>query len=132
MEQLTLENRGYQERLGFLESHSKQLEAQVRMKDEEKKKEVDIVKEFFSHKVEESKHVESSASLEKQRQWETERHFLQEQLSFSQKQIEENKKMHDVLLLAINSRGADKEQDSQILQTNKNLSETIAKVEARN
>ena len=41
--------------------------------------------------------------------------------------------MHEALLAAINQRGANKDQDEhQILQVNKSLSETIAQVEARN
>jgi hypothetical protein len=83
VESLGAESRQSLEKLGFFESQFKQSEVQVKLKDEEKKKEIEIVKEFFSKKVEESKHSENSALLEKQRQWEFERSFLQEQLSFS-------------------------------------------------
>jgi len=57
---------------------------------------------------------------------------LQEQMSFYQKQIEENKKMHEVVMQAINHRSADKDQDQQMMQTNKMLSETIQNIEGKN
>jgi hypothetical protein len=42
--------------------------------------------------------------VEKERKWAMERQFLQEQISFAQKQTEENKKMHESLLSAINTK----------------------------
>eukprot|EP00347_Sterkiella_histriomuscorum_P021939 403332245 len=132
VEQLFNENRQLLEKIALLENQLKQSDQHSRNKDEEKKKEIEIMKEFFQKKIDEGKSSETTVSVEKQRQWEQEKQFLQEQLSFSQKHIEENKKMHEVLLQAINSRSQDKDQDSQLLQVNKNLSETIGKVEQRN
>lgn len=68
--------------------------------------------------------------LEKQRQWEVERHFLQSQLQYSQRQSEDNKRMHEALLTAINNKNSS-EGEEQIILINKNLSEAIAQVEAR-
>ena len=57
---------------------------------------------------------------------------MQGQLQFAQKQIEENKGMHEQLIAAINQKGTEKNtQDDQIIMINKSLSETIAQVEQR-
>ena len=40
--------------------------------------------------------------------------------------------MHEMVIQAINQKGQDKEQDQQILMTNKTLSETLAKIESKN
>ena len=41
--------------------------------------------------------------------------------------------MHEALLTAINQKGNDKDQnDNNVILINKNLSETIAQIEARN
>lgn len=40
--------------------------------------------------------------------------------------------MHEMVISALNQKGQDKEQDSQIVQSNKNLSETLAKAETKN
>jgi hypothetical protein len=45
---------------------------------------------------------------EKQGQWEGEKAFMQGQLQFAQKQIEENKGMHEQLIAAINQKGSEK------------------------
>lgn len=70
-----------------------------------------MMKEYFQKKIDESKNSDTFVSIEKQKQWENEKKFLQEQLMFSQKQIEENKSMHDVLLTAINNKSKDKDSD---------------------
>ena len=91
------------------------------------------MKDHYNRRVEEASKKGTAdstvvAELEKQKNhWEQEKQFLQEQLQFSQRQIEENKVMHEALLKAINQRGANKDQDDQqIMQVNKTLSETIA------
>jgi len=46
---------------------------------------------------------------ERQKQWEQERQFMQGQVSYFQKQVEENKRMHETLLDAINSNKSQRE-----------------------
>ena len=129
------ENKEIAKRLQESEAELKQAEISLKRKEEEKRKELDVLKEHFQKKLDEKKGDSNSlAELERQKvQWQQEKHFLQEQLSFFQKQIEENKVMHEALMAAINQKSQNKEQDDkQIIQINKSLSETIAQVEARN
>lgn len=66
------------------------------------------MKEHYQRKLEDASKkgtVDSSVveGYEKQKAaWEMEKQFLQEQLSFMQKQMQENKAMHETLLNAIN------------------------------
>lgn len=61
------------EKLSFSENLSRQLDQQVKVKEEEKRKEVEIVQDFFKKKLDETKTSDSSVSLEKQRLWEQEK-----------------------------------------------------------
>jgi len=105
-------------------------EKRANEKEDELKKQLDAFKEQFSRRLDEAKNDESLIVLEKQRQWELERQFLQSQLQYSQRQSEDSKRMHEALLTAINSKNAS-EGEEQIILINKNLSEAIAQVEAR-
>ena len=111
-------NRDYRDVCGRLqncESQLKQSEISLKLKEEEKKKEVETLKEHYQKKIQETQNKSSTdgtvmIELEKQKsQWELERQFLQEQVSFSQRQIEENKAMHEALMSAINKKSANKD-----------------------
>ena len=77
------------------------------------------MKEHYQRKVEETAKkgtVDTSVveNYEKQKgAWDQERQFLQEQVSFMQKQVQENKAMHEALLNAINQRGINRDKDDQ-------------------
>ena len=66
------------------------------------------MREHYQRKIEDAAKkgsVDSSVVEGYERQkagWDQERQFLQEQLSFMQKQVQENKHMHEAVLNAIN------------------------------
>ena len=62
--------------MAFFENQGRQLEQQVRVREDEKKKEVEILKDFYQKKLDEVKNSDSSVSIEKQRLWEQEKTFL--------------------------------------------------------
>jgi hypothetical protein len=73
------------------------------------------MKEFYQRKLEEASNQKKPGTVdqsvvdefEKQKaNWNQERQFLQEQVAFTQRQIEENKVMHEALLAAINQRSS--------------------------
>ena len=80
------------------------IDLQLKSKDEERKKEMENLKVFYEKKLEEIRESDHVLNQEKQKGWDKEKQFFQDQLQFAQKQLEENKKMHEVLLLAINNR----------------------------
>jgi hypothetical protein len=67
---------------------------------------------------------EGSHDVKKEAEWEREREFLESQLTFAKSQIEENKKIHDTLILALDKgmKSSDRNTQSQhnntIAQTN--------------
>ena len=64
------------EKVAFFENQVRQLEQQLRVKEEEKKKEVEILKDFYQKKLDENKNSDSTVSHEKQKLWEQEKTFL--------------------------------------------------------
>ena len=93
MEDLYQETRELSQRLQDSESELKSSDLQLKLKEEEKRKELEVMREHYQRKVEEAMKkgsVDSSVVEGYERQktgWDQERQFLQEQLSFMQKQV---------------------------------------------
>jgi hypothetical protein len=76
--------------------------------DHERREELERIKESFEKRLDDLKTSHQALIKEKQGQWEGEKAFMQGQLQFAQKQIEENKGMHEQLIAAINQKGSEK------------------------
>ena len=74
----------------------------------ERREELERIKDSFEKRLDDLKMTHQALSKEKLAQWEGEKAFMQGQLQFAQKQIEENKGMHEQLICAINQKGNEK------------------------
>lgn len=117
-----------------LEAANQDLKEQIKAKDEGRKAELQKIQEQSQNKLAEIKQQEAALFEERYKVWDQERTFMQQQICYFQQQVDENKKMHETLLLAINNAGSKENtgEQQQLLLTNQTLSETISKVEARN
>lgn len=55
------------EKVAFYETQVKQSEVIIKTKEDEKRKEIDIVKDFFKKKIDEGKSSDNTVSIEKQK-----------------------------------------------------------------
>lgn len=72
-------------------------------------------------------------SLKNQSEWLIEKSYLENQVQFLKSQLEENKRLHDALLLALEQglTANDNDGTNELVETNKNLSAAVDKMEMR-
>lgn len=90
----------------------------------------DLEKQASNLNFEEERRKENS---KQQTEWTIEKSYLENQVGFLKSQLEENKRLHDALLLALEQgmHGNENEGTSELVETNKNLSAALDKMEAR-
>ena len=91
-----------------LRLESAQSQKQTESSEHERREELERIKDSFEKRLDDLTTTHQALIREKQSQWEGEKAFMQGQLQFAQKQIEENKGMHEQLIAAINQKGTEK------------------------
>ena len=115
-----------------------------------KKEELQEMRETYEKRITEMQtnlSVSQQDEGEKAQQWQRERETLQNQLTFATMQLEENRKMHETLVMALNKNVAaggggnqvtsqkemeeEEEKNRELRETNKKLTITIERMENR-
>ncbi|EGR31286.1 hypothetical protein IMG5_114150 [Ichthyophthirius multifiliis] len=111
------------------------LQNQIQNLENEKKIEIENIKNQLQMKIKElSNNQKQNIDIQKmQSEFIVEKQYLENQINFLQNQLDENKRLHDALLLAL-QQGLNKdegENTNELVETNKNLSAAMDKLEQR-
>ncbi|KAL4442538.1 hypothetical protein ABPG74_006940 [Tetrahymena malaccensis] len=143
------ENKSLREKINHLENENRKLRAdntshlstidrlkhQIDEQIDKSNRELVYVKNEFEKKVEEiTSETDKKKDIIKQHsEFIIEKTYLENQVSFYKNQLEENKKLHDALLIALQQGMSkdDQESNNELVETNRNLSAAMDKIEQR-
>ncbi|KAL4496242.1 hypothetical protein ABPG72_012979 [Tetrahymena utriculariae] len=135
LEKVQTQIQKYQQDYQQSQSIINQLKNQMNALEVSKKAEIEQIKTEFQGKIKEA-HQEKEQSkdlIKQQSESLVEKAYLENQVQFLQSQLDENKRLHDALLLAL-QQGMQKdegENTNELVETNKNLSAAMDKLEQR-
>ncbi|KRX10134.1 Phox homologous domain [Pseudocohnilembus persalinus] len=111
------------------------LQQKIENIEREKQQEIQKIQEEHAKSLEIQKaQSEDKKEMQKQQQeWLVQKTYLENQVSFLKNQLDENKRLHDALLMALQQgmNHQDQENAGELMETNKNLSAAMEKMELR-